>query len=57
LIYASANSTVQPEGIPDVPNEFSQVAAEFFTNVPDAETPLTQWLLALDGYVVNIAFM
>lgn len=42
----------------DVPNVFSQVAAEFFTNVPDAATPDTQLeRYVVEGVVVNIALI
>ena len=40
--YADAVSTVQPVGTPLLP-VVVQVAAAFFTNVPVAETPLTQF--------------
>lgn len=55
--YALAVLTVQPDGIPLTPDT-SHSAAEFLTNVPVLETPLTQ-LFVCDvlGVVVNIALM
>ena len=49
--YSVSSITVQPDGIPDVPagNDFIEGA---FTNVPVAETPLTQLLKQFEAEIL-----